>query len=419
MVTLEEQKALGREVAAYFTRNPGIEFVGFAGVGRHGGALILEEKDDGGELLRKLVVKYSLGDLTGDPDSNADEDLRNEYHWLEKLRGAEHIIRLVYFADCSLMIPGTSNGEKTYEASVAKAAERDEALRSQVEGDGDGTKGEFSRARKCPTFALEYLPNGPLSETILKLEATKKLIPNRILWRIWLCFVRQCVAMAFPPMIPMSEEGDGRSIREQIISDQPFCTLTQNSAHLENWLWGAEPPRNIPDEDHDPGIPVVKLIDFGRGRLEDLKEYVDDEMDDLQECGSRRNLWHAALAMMEMCLPLMEPSELALCDSYLYPYSKGGQTFEVGTFAPMVLRFATTMDLELRDILVRCLADLPGHVPPLREVLEEAEAAVANRGLDENPELVALNIHEDDRYLRRWVQSYLYDAFWAGDEIEQ
>ncbi len=123
--------------------------------------------------------------------------------------------------------------------------------------------------------------------------------------------------------------------------------------------------------------------------------------------------------MMEMCLPLMEPSELALCDSYLYPYSKGGQTFEVGTFAPMVLRFATTMDLELRDILVRCLADLPGHVPPLGEVLEEAEAAVANRGRDENPELVALNIHEDDRYLRRWVQSYLYDAFWAGDEIEQ
>lgn len=77
--------------------------------------------------------------------------------------------------------------------------------------------------------------------------------------------------MAFPPMIPMSEEGDGRSIREQIISDQPFCTLTQNSAHLENWLWGAEPPRNIPDEDHDPGIPVVK-VSYVLARNESLVE---------------------------------------------------------------------------------------------------------------------------------------------------
>ncbi|KAI1429204.1 hypothetical protein F5Y12DRAFT_710418 [Xylaria sp. FL1777] len=422
MATLEKQKELGREVAAYFTRNPGIEFVGFAGVGRHGGALILAQKNSEGQLQRKLVIKYSLGGLTGDPDSNADEDLRNEFYWLQRLRGAEHIVRLVPFADCSLKIPGMSDGEKTQKDSDAKGKQRDDALKNQVKGGGDGgdkskTKGVTWRARKCPTFALEYLPNGQLSDTIEKLKVDKRLIPNRILWRIWLCLVRQCVAMAFPPCLPVTgEEDDERTIREQLINDQQYCTLTQNSPHLENWLWGSGPTSGAPDEDHDPGIPLVKMIDFGRGKLEDLKDYVDDELDDLQECGSRTNLWHAAIVMAELCLPLDNIADLRPSHEFEYQYKKEGEAHTVMTFAPGPLRFAEEMDLRLRDILVRCMAGLPGHIPPLREVLAEAERAVATIGPNDNPDLAALmNVREDDRYLRSWVQRYIYDAFWADD----
>ncbi|KAI1303491.1 hypothetical protein F5Y03DRAFT_407238 [Xylaria venustula] len=414
MATREQQKALGREVALNFTRNPAIEFVGFAGVGRHGGALILAEKNDQGGLQRKLVVKYSLGELTGDPNSNADEDLRNEFYWLEKLRGAEHIIRLVPFADCTLKLPGISDGERTYEDSKGKGKQRDDVLRGQVEGKGaSGIKVVTSRARKCPTFALEYLPHGQLSDTIKKIKRDGDMIPNRILWRIWLCLVRQCVAMAFPPCLPFDGVDDGRSIREQIITDQQYCTLTQNSPHLENWLWGSEPSPGAPDTDHDPGIPLVKLIDFGRGKLEDLKDYVNQGMDDYQQCGSRVNLWHAAVVMTEICRPFYDYEDLAPDVIRSYTYVKDGQTRKVWTQAPTPLRRAVSMDRQLRDILVRCMAEVYGDIPPLNEVLEEAEAAVASKGPDSDPELAArMQVREHDNYLRAWVQRYIYDAPW-------
>ncbi|KAI0965454.1 hypothetical protein F4678DRAFT_485279 [Xylaria arbuscula] len=442
MATLKQQKDLGREVAQHFTQNPAIEFVGFAGVGRHGGALILAEKNEQGELQRKMVVKYSLGKLTGDPKSNADEDLRNEFYWLERLRGAEHIVRLVPFADCTLKLPGISDGEKTYEDSKGKGKERDDALRKQVKGGDDksGRKVASSRARKCPTFALEYLPNGQVSDTIEKIKRDKDMIPNRILWRVWLCcrlvyflisntpafrayssqtnlhraaVVRQCVAMAYPPCLPFDGVDDGRSIREQIIPDQQCWTLTQNSPHLENWLWGSEPSPGAPDTDHDPGIPLVKLIDFGRGKLEDLKDYVNHDMDDLQQCGSRVNLYHAALVMMEICRPFYDFSDFEPDDIYMYTFVKDGQTRDILTFAPFQLRKAVSMDPQLRDILVRCMSEVYGDVPPLNEVLEEAEAAVASKGPDSDPELADLmRVREHDNYLRGWIQRYIYDAPW-------
>lgn len=183
MATKEQQKALGREVAAVFTRNPANQFLGFAGVGRHGGALILQENDAQGQMRRKAVVKYSLGELTGDEESDADADLRNEFRWLQILRGAEHIVRLVPFADCKLTIPGMSNGQATYPEARWQWNEIEEHVNALLEGRSPVTQ----RARQCPTFALEFLPNGQLSDTVRKLQFEWINIPNRILWRIWLC----------------------------------------------------------------------------------------------------------------------------------------------------------------------------------------------------------------------------------------
>ncbi|KAI0185731.1 hypothetical protein EV127DRAFT_194547 [Xylaria flabelliformis] len=204
MASDEQLRQLGREVSRYFTRRPGVEFAGFAGIGRHGGAFILEEKNAAGQLLRKLVIKYSLGELATDEESNADDDLRNEYEWLEMLRGAEHIVRLVPFADCSLDLPGISNGEDTFEDSVA----------------------QNPTVRRCPTFALEHIPNGTLFKFTERLQHEEQLIPNRMMWRIWLCMVRQCVAMAFPPQ---QTAANYRPERERIIPNRRFYTLTQNS----------------------------------------------------------------------------------------------------------------------------------------------------------------------------------------------
>ncbi|RWA09519.1 hypothetical protein EKO27_g5574 [Xylaria grammica] len=394
---LELQRALGREVAAYFTRRPEVGFIGFAGVGRHGGALRLEEKDAGGQLSRKLVVKYSLGAFSGDRYSDADEDLRNEYYWLERLRNAEHIVQLVPFADTSVNVPGISRGDENYEELLRRAKRR-------AEEEGSEEPADFGppSVLQCPTFALEYLPNGQLRTFVDRLSYDfRQYAPNRILWRIWLCMVRQCVAMAFPPSQPTSTD-TGQKIREVIREGEKYCTLTQNSPHIENWIFGDLQPS--PDAD---------LIDFGRGRLRDPSEYVETMgVENAPECGSRINLRYHATAMTEVCLPDCNRRQLQPARRpSTYNYTRNGQQFEVRTVASSYLRLTDDLDLELRDILVRCLADRFEDVPPLKEVLEITEAAVANRGPNDNPELaVRMGVREDDDYIKEFIQRVIFEA---------
>lgn len=98
------------------------------------------------------MVKYSYGNMALDKQSDADNDLRNEYQFLKRLRGAEHIAQLIDFPDCSLNLPGISDGEATYEESVQK--QKDEAAAAAADGSQPTT---VSPVRRCPTFALEYI----------------------------------------------------------------------------------------------------------------------------------------------------------------------------------------------------------------------------------------------------------------------
>ncbi|KAI0455945.1 hypothetical protein F5B21DRAFT_502969 [Xylaria acuta] len=458
MATKEQQLQLGCEVAEFFTRRPGIEFVDFAGLGRHGGALLLEEKDDQGKLSRKLVIKYSLGALTSDRHSNADDDLRNEYRWLEMLRGAEHIVRLVPFADCSLNLPGISNGEDTIEDSLAKMSVTAEAQNNEGETSARGAKltKEPLTVRKCPTFALEYLPNGTILQLVNRLVRHSRLIPNRMMWRIWLCMVRQCVAMAFPPQ--QSPENYSPE-RERFIPNSEFFTLTQNSSHMANFVFAEESPL-FPDSDHDPGVPPVKcvvlgtiffpfwqllehkiffqgqdsiykllkpsritlkiamtdsecyrLIDFGRGRVENPTDYEKDELPNLYECGARLNLWGAASVMAELACPLADEEELESDHPHAYHYWKNNREHMVLTEAPPAVRQSAEMDIALRDTIARCMAAGLEDTPPLQEVLEEAEDQVANRGPDDDPYLEEqMDLEESDRYIRGFLQRFIFNA---------
>jgi hypothetical protein len=197
--------------------------------------LILSEKSSEGEVLRKMVIKYSYGHLSRDTFSDADGHLRNEYHLLERLRGAEHIVQLVPMADCSIDLPGMAQGEDDPEGSSPRPQNQGAAA-------SDGSQPPTApEGRRCPTFALEFLPGLALSDSftlgltyfrggrscllgnilLLQLrtrkpplgvyerweitntrvwdrgtlekflercvEKQKQWIPNRILWRIWLC----------------------------------------------------------------------------------------------------------------------------------------------------------------------------------------------------------------------------------------
>ncbi|KAI0414741.1 hypothetical protein F5X98DRAFT_377482 [Xylaria grammica] len=392
-----EVRRLGAEVASQFTQNPRFKFLGNAGLGRHGGALILAEASSEGREARKIVVKYSYGSLSPDEQSNADNDLRNEYMWLKRLRGAEHIGQLIDLAECSLLLPGTSNGESTYEESVRAA--------------GGGS--QQAPVRRCPTFALEYLSYGTLYQFEQRLYDFRwHGLPSRLLWRIWLCMVRQCVAMAFPPDIP-DNEYVGQTIREGIIENQPYASIVQNSPHEHNFMFSVA--ADLPGDEHQPNLPVVKLIDFGRGRL-DSEEVARRRLpDNPEEYASRKNLAAAAVAMIRLCsLTVVDRENYYLLERTApYTWTDEAGTHTIFTIAPEILTANTVIDPTLRHLLVRTLAYPWASKPSLREVLAITEQAIARTRGDPGPmteDARSLGIFESDDVIRGLVQHFLYDA---------
>ncbi|KAI0099231.1 hypothetical protein GGR51DRAFT_576348 [Nemania sp. FL0031] len=401
-------RGLGGQIAACFTRNPNVRFDGFAGLGRHGGALRMSEAASAKQRSRKFIIKYSYGGLTLDPEANADDDLRNEYRWLKMLRGAEHIVQLVDFADCSLNIAGVSNGEDTYEESVQKM--KDEEAASG--GDGDHLNIE-DKVRRSPTFALEYIEYGTLFKLLTLLwRSGQKWVPSRLLWRIWLCMVRQCVAMAYPPDIP-DDLYTGELRREVIQNEKPLSTLTQNSAHGHNFMFG-EP--QLPGSEHEPNLPIVKLIDFGRGRIDDRGHGLRLMPNNPQAYPSLKNLVAAARALTRVCCPdKPDTRDHAFQNPTVwYTYNnRDGSTTTIQTIAPVILIENKIIDPELRDLLVRIFA-WPWEVKPnISTVLQETE-----RGLLKDPdypglltpEAAALGVQETDAAIRDFVQRFIYDA---------
>ncbi|KAI1770989.1 hypothetical protein F4818DRAFT_454902 [Hypoxylon cercidicola] len=96
---------------------------------------------------------------------------------------------------------------------------------------------------------MEWLSCGTLEDFIDKARMRLGLggrLPNRLLWRFFLCLIRSCIAMAWPDS------------RESIGSGVESSGLAHSDLHGGNVLLG-NPPR---DGEHII-TPILKLIDFG------------------------------------------------------------------------------------------------------------------------------------------------------------
>ncbi|KAI0019477.1 hypothetical protein F4780DRAFT_447680 [Xylariomycetidae sp. FL0641] len=359
-------KDLAYSVANYFRHIPWFRYVGPLQNGRHGGTLLFNEETDSGELMRRLVVKYSL-------DPEEDEMLYNEADALEMLRGAEHIGQLVAIGyNRWVEVPTPKPGERT-----------------------------------TPYFVLEFIPNGTAMMLLEKLrdspENNVEGIPNRVLWSILLCLVRTCIAMAYPPNGPIN----GPVHRETYDPDKEPINLTQNSSHLRNIMF-ADPK---PDPEHH-GYPLVKLIDFGRARIEGpetMKEFRYFQPD----IGTKMNFWATGQIMQQLCLPHWPEEELdeALEGDTTYEWTgPDGETHAVLTDAHAALRDSEWLDPELRMLLVRMLSNKLHDIPELAEVLEQCERAVATKTADAYADLPrGLGAFETDAYIQDWWQRYLLE----------
>ncbi|KAI1505006.1 hypothetical protein F5X99DRAFT_405641 [Biscogniauxia marginata] len=179
------------------------------------GMLIRVRDRDAGAARRRFMVKAAYEEV--------DEQVRREATWIQRLRAAKHI--------------------------VDPAVPRTDPLRT---------------AWTLPYLFMEYLESGSLEDFQQRVRgATRTLpdgtevplvLPNRLLWSIFLCLIRSCIGLAWPPQGPAAQ-------LERPLGHQPR-RLAHRDMHQGNIMFGdleAEVAEHL-------RVPLVKLIDFGEAR---------------------------------------------------------------------------------------------------------------------------------------------------------
>ncbi|KAI1457302.1 hypothetical protein F4805DRAFT_181337 [Annulohypoxylon moriforme] len=355
-----QMAGLSDRVSQYFRQDSKLLYRGVAGMGTHGGALVFAQIDEQRRPVRRIVVKYSL-------DVTADEDLINEAHWLEQLRGAEHIGQLVPLADANLRVSGTG---------------------------------------RRPTLALEFIENGTMELFLTRFGgAGNTWLPNRLLWRILRCLLRQAIAMAFPP-----RRGPNDPIRRERIptlGDPVAPTpITQNSPHGRNLMIGDM----TPDQEHELS-PRIHLIDFGRGRLEPTW------LDALE-----LNLSNIGVMMMYITLCSVRPTQIVVGRDSPWAYGEGVFRREFVTNADRRFLYSPTLDPPLRDLVARFLAIDLTHIPSLYEAFRECQ-----RGCERPVDVVVANaslppqhaVRETDENITSLLREYIFNAPSVDGELRE
>ncbi|KAI1205885.1 uncharacterized protein F4807DRAFT_464346 [Annulohypoxylon truncatum] len=203
-------------------------------------------------LSRRFVVK-----CPNDDEDDVVAGIRNEIQSLHALQHAEHIVDVLTISD------------------------------NPLEPDRQGQGGLH-----IPFIILEYVENGTLELFIQRIGGA--ILPNRFLWRLFLCMVRACVAMAYPP-------AQGRK-EETVASAQPSA-LVHWDMHNRNFMFGAI----LGNYQEHLLVPILKLIDFDISAMKTSEEVVNVEVkekfDDELELDRYRTIGQSSVAT---CINLLD-----------------------------------------------------------------------------------------------------------------
>ncbi|KAF2967378.1 hypothetical protein GQX73_g6212 [Xylaria multiplex] len=209
MGVLRQEEVIANKVKESFANEPGFVFEKVAGAGAFGVILRFQNKNAESSEYRTIAVK-ALATL-GDDGPEAKT--------LKLLKWARHIVTVI-------QIPLIS--DKTMWI-------------------------------KYNAIITEYIENGTLmglKQRLGQYTNPPRKLPNRVLWAIFLCLARGCVAMAYPP--PGDPEKTPTSSSDQLLETIP--------SNIDS-----HPPRNLKhgdlhegnNQDEHPIFPVLKFIDFG------------------------------------------------------------------------------------------------------------------------------------------------------------
>ncbi|KAI1767527.1 hypothetical protein GGR53DRAFT_97566 [Hypoxylon sp. FL1150] len=328
-------------------------FDGQIGRGANGLAFRLVERTSS-TRSRKLVVKRAL--------PGREEDLRNEISYLKKLRGAEHVVALVASRD--ERAPRERDRQRR---SLEALAGRRLGLRNALEGIAG------------PVAVLEYMEHGNIEKIYSRCMQTDTMVPNRVLWALFLCLIRACIALAYP----IGAEENAQTRLETIPTDGTGPSKIEHAdLHGENIMIG-----EVDGFVEHQIVPPFKFIDFGRTR-------------DVYGTNIPDNVWKISRMMIEMAThsDVRISRNITQYNGYetrateILPHGNGAKY--------------PNLDPDLCDFLARCLADKPQDRPDLQVMLDTAETAVRIKTAAAYPG----NPSETDEAIAQFLQTFIYDA---------
>ncbi|KAI1209702.1 uncharacterized protein F4807DRAFT_467595 [Annulohypoxylon truncatum] len=324
----------------------------------NGVAMIIRERLDNGQE-RKFVLKAAAG-------IGSEHSIRNEAAWLHRLRYAAHVSTPIYLSNDPLT------------------------------------------PLKVPYFLAEYVAHGTLRQFQERAMRANQIIPNRIMWSIFACLIRSCIAMAYHPPGPHIQLEDTQV-------GEP-SSLAHNDMHGDNFVFGMLERTRLLSMGgtmylHEHALlPPLKLIDFGQSSDSmtayptEVNEQLLPEYDDLlglanyrPETGRRnqgidQNLLDIGLVMIRLS---NARTRVTLEEARLWIRHPG---------------IRPDLDPDLRLLIQRCLAVDPLNRPRLEELNMIINNGYFGKTADHYGEAGQGNGLESDETLRRIVSAYILDA---------
>ncbi|KAI1859947.1 uncharacterized protein JN550_011758 [Neoarthrinium moseri] len=252
---------------------------------------------------------------------------------------------------------------------------------------------------------LEWVENGDVNNFISKALAAKvEVVPNRLLWRFWLCMLRMVVAMGWPP----EPVGDASPVGGMIerTSTKPVRGIVHNDVNNGNVMFGGFTAGL--DEEHDVS-PPLKLIDWG-----EAAEFKGFD-------GVAESLFDVATVMISIVL-LSEDEGIDLGPgSYEVPFQASARAPKIQTTAVSLLpdengkNPVPFLENDLKAAICTCLAGEESDRPKITTLVDQAVHAIRHR----NEQWYANNGHprpqlESDQNIDAIIKACLLNAPGAG-----
>ncbi|KAI0133441.1 kinase-like domain-containing protein [Hypoxylon sp. NC0597] len=244
---------------------------------------------------------------------------------------------------------------------------------------------------------MDELENGTLTTFMqrAKEEGIERL-PNRMLWFIFLCLVRSCIALAWP-----SDNADKDETTKGLENVQP-SGVAHNDLHGDNLMFGT-----IVDSGEHGHIPILKLIDFGLAAKVPRGREPTGEQQNIEDVGIMMATivglqTHRKYVGEEIEVDL---TELGYDEKIVSPASRilGDDENDEPDPYPDV-------EWRLRLIIAACMASDPKDRPSLSELEHWVSDKVHNGTAKDYPTRPGGRDWETNESIREIIQRCIHDA---------